>query len=43
MVSSLQEMPKIGLNVLNLFEVELLQFLTLNLCGFDPGLEAGSR
>jgi hypothetical protein len=22
--------------------VELLQFLTLNLCGFDPGLEAGS-
>jgi hypothetical protein len=23
--------------------VELLQFLTLNLCGFDPGLEAGPR
>ena len=23
--------------------VELLQLLTLNLCGFDPGLEAGSR
>ena len=23
--------------------MELLQFLTLNLCGFDPGLEAGSR
>jgi hypothetical protein len=27
----------------SLSEVELLQFLTLNLCGFDPGLEAGSR
>ena len=24
-------------------EVELLQLLTQNLCGFDPGLEAGSR
>ena len=23
--------------------MELLQVLTLNLCGFDPGLEAGSR
>jgi hypothetical protein len=40
---NLQEMPKMGLNVLSLSEVELLQFLTLNLCGFDPGLEAGSR
>ena len=42
MVSSLQEMPKMVLNVCSLSEVELLQFLTLNLCGFDPGLEAGS-
>jgi hypothetical protein len=32
-----------GLNVWSLSEVELLQFLTLNLGGFDPGLEAGSR
>ena len=23
--------------------MEFLQVLTLNLCGFDPGLEAGSR
>ena len=43
MVSSLQEMPKMVLNVCSLSEVELLQFLTLNLCGFDPELEAGSR
>ena len=43
LVSSLQEMPKMVLNVCSLSEVELLQFLTLNLCGFDPGLEAGSR
>jgi len=42
-VSSLQEMPKMGLNVCSLSEVELLQFLTLNPCGFDPGLEEGSR
>ena len=39
----LQEMPKMVLNVCSLPEVELLQLLTLNLCGFDPGLEAGSR
>ena len=32
-----------GLNVSSLSEVELLKFLTLNLCGFDLGLEAGSR
>ena len=32
-----------GLNVWSLSEVELLQFLTLNLCGFDPGLKAGSN
>ena len=31
------------LNVWSLSEVELLQFLTLNLCGFDPGSKAGSR
>ena len=43
LVSSLQEMPKMVLNVLSLSEAELLQFLTLNLSGFDPGLEAGSR
>ena len=44
MVISLQEMPKMVLNVFSLSEVECLQFLTLNLCfGFDPGLEAGSR
>ena len=41
-VSILQEMPKMVLNGCSLSEVELLQFLTLNLCGFDPGLEAGS-
>jgi hypothetical protein len=35
--------PKMVLNVWSLSEVELLQFLTLNLYGFDPGLEAGSR
>ena len=34
---------KMVLNVCSLFEVEFLEFLTLNLCGFDPGLEAGSR
>ena len=43
MVSSLQEMPKMVLNICSLSEVELLPFLTLNLCGFDLGLEAGSR
>ena len=43
MARTLQEMPKMGLNVWSLSEVELLQVLTLNLCGFDPGLEAGSR
>ena len=43
MVSSLQEMPKIVLIVWSLSGVELLQFLTLNLYGFDPGLEAESR
>ena len=43
MVSSLQEMPKMVLTDWSLSEVELLQLLTLNLCGFDPGLEAGSR
>ena len=43
MISSLQEMPKMVLNVCSLSEVELLQFLTLNLCGFDLGLEARSR
>ena len=43
MARNLQEMPKMGLNVWSLSEVELLQVLTLNLCGFDPGLEAGSR
>ena len=43
MVSILQETPKMVLNVCSLSEVELLQFLTLNLFGFDPGLEAGSR
>ena len=32
-----------GLNDCSLSEVELLHVLTLNLCGFDPGLEAGSR
>ena len=31
------------LNFLSLSEVELLSFLTLNLCGFHLGLEAGSR
>ena len=36
-------MPKMGLNVLSLSEVELLHVLTLNLCGVDPGLEAGSK
>ena len=43
MVSSLQKMIKMVLNVFSLPEVELLQFLTLNFGGFDPGLEAGSR
>ena len=43
MARTLQEMPKMGLNVWSLSEVELLQVLTLRLCGFDPGLEAGSR
>ena len=43
MVSSLQEMPKMILIVWSLSGVELLQFSTLNLCGFDPGLEARSR
>ena len=43
MARNLQEMPKMGLNTGNLSEVELLRFLTLNLCDFDPGLEAGSR
>ena len=43
MARTLQEMPKMGLNVWSLSEVELLQVLTLNLCGCDPGLEAGSR
>ena len=32
-----------ALNIGSLSKVELLQFLTLNLCGFNPGLEAGSR
>ena len=32
-----------GLNVWSLSEVELLQFLAHNLCGYDLGLEAGSR
>ena len=40
---NLQEMSKMVLNVCSLSEVELLKFLTLNLCGFDPGLEVGSR
>ena len=42
-VSILQEMPKMVLTVCSLSEVELLTFLTLNLCGFDPGLKAWSR
>jgi hypothetical protein len=33
-------MPKMVLNDLSLSEVELLQFVAPNLCGFDPGLEA---
>ena len=36
-------MPKMVVNVWSLSGVELLPFFTLNLCGFDPGLEAGSR
>ena len=43
MARTLQEMPKKGLTVWSLSEVELLQVLALNLCGLDPGLEAGSR
>ena len=43
MAWNLQEMPKMGLNFWSLSEVEVLQVLTLNLCGFDPGLEGGSR
>jgi hypothetical protein len=43
MISGLQELPKMVLNVFSLSKVELLPFLTLNLCGFDPGFEAGSR
>ena len=39
----LHEMPKMLLNVWSLSEEELLPFLTLNLYGFDPVLEAGSR
>ena len=34
---------KNGLEFLSLSEVELLPFLTTNLCGFDLVLEAGSR
>ena len=34
-------MPEIALNVWSLSEVELLQFVAPNFCGFDPGLEAG--
>ena len=43
MVRNLQETPNIVLNVWSLSEVELLQFVAPNICGFDPGLEAGSR
>ena len=39
----LQEMPKMVLNIWSLSGVELLQFVAHNLCGFDLGLEAGSR
>ena len=31
------------LNIWSLSGVELLQFVAHNLCGFDPGLETGSR
>ena len=35
---------KNGFERLKLYsEVEILQFLTTNLCGYDLGLEAGSR
>ena len=40
---NLQEMSKMVLNVCSLSEVEFLQFLAPNLCGFDQGLETGSR
>ena len=43
MVSSLQEMPKMVLICLKLIWSGTFAILTLNLCGFDPGLEAGSR
>ena len=43
LVRGLQEIPKMILNVHSLSEVEFLQFLIHNLCGFDPGLEAVSR
>ena len=42
MARNLQEMPKMVLNVWSLSEVEVLQFLTLSLCGFGPGLKVGS-
>jgi hypothetical protein len=43
MVRRLKEMPKMILYVSSLLDVQLLPFLTPNLCGFDPELEAGSR
>ena len=38
-----EEMTKNGFECLKLSGVELLQFLTPNLYGFDLGLESGSR
>ena len=43
MVRNVQEMPKMVLNVGSLSEEELLQFLTLNICGFDQGLKVGLK
>jgi hypothetical protein len=43
LIRFLLRMPNMVLNVSSLSEVDLLQFLSLNLYGFDPGLEAGSR
>ena len=43
LVRNLQQMQTMVLNVWSLSEVELLQFVAPDLCGFDPGMDAGSR
>ena len=43
MIRSLQNMPKMVSNLRSSSKGKLFQFLTPNLSGFGPGLEAGSR